>query len=157
MDGHIFFTLRIQQGFSCAVCLRRVGLKRDTCPLLTAPPESFILVSSVQLVTGRLTTCYMCVGNMQQKFLKLSNRCLLMRQVYTELAAVYTCITIICMRIYLPRDEGSGKGRKNFKPKTNCPSHFFAVLLSLSSKCALSELRVASTHSSFAGIQDVEL
>lgn len=83
----ISFALKIEQDFSWAVSLRGVGLKRDTCPLLTALPESLTSVSNVCLVTARLSTCHVCVGNMEEKFLKLSN---MQKGVFTDASG--TCI-----------------------------------------------------------------
>ena len=67
----VFYALRIQQGFRWMVSLRGVSLKRDTCPLHTAFPETLMSVASVRLVAARLISYHVCEGNMEDKFLKL--------------------------------------------------------------------------------------
>ena len=84
----IFFALRIQQGFCWTVSLRGVDLKRDTCPLLTALPESLKSASSIHLLTTRLTTYHVCEGNMEEKFLKLSK---LRKGVFTDASVTANC------------------------------------------------------------------
>lgn len=121
----VLFALKICQGFSWAVSLRGVPLKRDTCQFLTTLPESLTTISSVYLVIEQLKSCCVCVGNMEDKFLKLTN---MRKGVFTDATGIYysklhVCWYCISMRLYLSRDKGSGKGRKYFKPETDCPSH----------------------------------
>ena len=82
----VLFSLRIQENISWSVSLRGVGLKQDTCLLLIALPELLTSVSSICLVTARLSRSHVCVGNMEERFLKLLN---MRKGVFTDASGTY--------------------------------------------------------------------
>ena len=73
-SNSVLYALRVQQGFCWAVSLRGICLNRDSCPLLTALPETLTSVSSVCLATAELSSYRVCEGNPDERFLKLSQK-----------------------------------------------------------------------------------